>query len=208
MEIIAPGIEQYMEEFYLAKDPVREEMERLAETRHFPIVGPQVGRVLFMLAKAVRAQRIFEMGSGFGYSAYWFAKALPPDGKIYQTEGSQENSDRAKDFFKRGKIDKKAEFLVGDALRLADQVKGDFDIVFIDMNKEQYPEAYRKMKDRVKKGGVLIADNIFWSGEVLKETRDPETRGIKEFTRLLFRDPDYFATILPIRDGVAVGNRL
>lgn len=209
MEIIAPGVERYIEELYWEKDPLREEMERLAEARDFPIVGPQVGRILFMLAKAVKARRIFEMGSGFGYSAYWFAKALPPDGKIYLTEESQQNSKLAQEFFKRSGMEKKAEFLVGDAVKLIDTIQGDFDIVFIDIHKEEYPLAYQKAKSRVKQGGFLLADNMLWFGKVLKEeANDPETQGIREFTHLLFSNPDYFATLLPIRDGLAVGTRL
>ncbi len=208
MDIVDKGIDRYIEElYYYVKDPVREEMERLADARDFPIVGPQVGRLLFMLAKAVKAKRIFEMGSGFGYSAYWFAKSLPADGKIYLTEGSKENSKLAQEFFKRGGIEKKAEFLVGDAKKLIDQVKGDFDIVFIDIHKDEYPAAYRKAKDRVRKGGFLLADNVLWFGRVLEEVDDPETVGIKIFTRLLFDDPHFYSNILPIRDGIAMAYR-
>lgn len=205
MEITAREIERYIEGLPVEQDPVREEMERLGRARNFPIVGPQVGRVLFILAKLVGAKRVFEMGSGFGYSAYWFAWALPAGGKVYQTEGSLQNSKLAREFFKQAGLEKKSEFLVGDGLKLIDQVKGTFDIVFIDINKENYPAAYQKARRRLRKGGLLLADNLLWFGKVLEETDEPETLGIKEFTRLLFRDPDFFATILPIRDGVGVG---
>ena len=208
MEIVAREIDRYIEGLYSSEDPVLEEMEKVGRARNFPIVGPQVGRVLFMLAKLVQAKRIFEMGSGFGYSAYWFAKALPLQGKIYQTETSLENSKWAQQFFKRAGLEKKSEFLVGDGTQLIDKIGGEFDLIFIDIDKENYPRAYRQAKRRLRKGGLLLADNLLWFGQVLEESDDPATLGIKEFTDLLFHDPDYFATLLPIRDGVGVGYRL
>ena len=208
MEIVHEKINQYLEGLYSKEDPVLREMERLGRERNFPIVGPQVGHVLFILTKLLKAQRIFEMGSGFGYSAYWFAKALPAKGKVYQTEGSSENSKLSQEFFKRGGLQKKSEFLVGDGVKLIRETGGEFDIIFIDIDKENYPAAYREAKYHLAKGGLLLADNLLWFGKVLEKNQDPETLGIKEFTRLLFHDPDYFATILPIRDGVGVGYRL
>ena len=148
---------------------------------------------------------MFEMGSGFGYSANWFAKALPPQGKVYQTETAPENSEWAKEFFERGGLAKKSEFLVGDGVQLIDRVGGEFDIIFIDIDKENYPKAYQQAKRHLRKGGLLLVDNLLWFGQVLEESEEPATLGIKEFTNLLFHDPDYFATILPIRDGVGVG---
>jgi len=207
MEIVDREIDRYIEGRFTEPDAVLQEMERLGGVRNFPIVGPQVGRTLFILAKLVRAKRVFEMGSGFGYSAYWFARALPAGGKVHQTETSAENSKLARDFFARGGLQKKAEFLVGDGIKLIDQVSGKFDIIFLDLDKENYPAAYQKAKPRLRKGGLLLADNVLWFGKILEDRDDPETLGIKEFTRLLFRDPDYFATILPIRDGIGVGLR-
>ncbi|MBI4115362.1 MAG: O-methyltransferase [Candidatus Omnitrophica bacterium] len=208
MEIVAKEIDRYIEGLYSKEDPILQEMERLGKVRNFPIVGPQVGRVLFILAKLVNAKRVFEMGSGFGYSAYWFAKALPIRGMVYQTEASPQNSELAKEFFTKAGLHKKTEFLVGDGVKLIDQVKGEFDIIFIDINKLDYPKAFAKAKNRIRKGGLLLTDNLLWSGEVLEDTDDPDTCGIKEFTQLLFNDSAFFATILPIRDGVGVGYKL
>lgn len=208
MEIVAREIDQYIEGLHPQEDSVLQEMERLGDARDFPIVGPQVGRILWLFAKLQKAERVFEMGSGFGYSAYWFAQALPAKGKVYQTETSEKNSELAQDFFKRAGLEKKAEFFVGDGVQLIDGVKGEFDIIFIDISKEDYPKAYPKAKGRLKKGGLLIADNVLWFGRVLEESEDPDTLGIKEFTELLFHDPDFSATILPIRDGVGIGYRL
>lgn len=208
MDIVAREIDRYIEGLYLSEDPVLREMEKLGQARNFPIVGPQVGRALYIFTKLIQAKQIFEMGSGFGYSAYWFAKALPGQGKVYQTETSPENSKLAQEFFKRAGLEKKSEFLVGDGAQLIDKVGGEFDIVFIDIDKENYPRGYKQAKRHLRKGGLLLADNLLWFGQVLEETDDPATLGVKEFTDLLFHDPDYFATVLPIRDGVGVGYRL
>jgi predicted O-methyltransferase YrrM len=208
MEIVARQIDRYIEGLPTDEDPVLQEMERLGKVRNFPIVESQVGRILFILTKLIDAKRIFEMGSGFGYSAYWFAKALPAGGKVTQTETSPENSKLSREFFKQAGLEKKSEFLVGDAVKLIEKVKGPFDIIFIDINKEDYPRAYKQAKRFLKKGGLLLADNLLWFGKVLEESEEPDTLGIKEFTRLLFHDPDFFATILPLRDGVGVGYRL
>jgi len=207
MELIAQAVNDYIEKQYSQPEPVLEEMERLGRKRDFPIVGPQVGRVLSLLARLVDAKRIFEMGSGFGYSAYWFAREFPAGGKIYQTESSEANSKLARDFFKRAGLEKKSEFLVGDGVQLMDETTGPFDIIFIDIDKENYPSAFKQAKPRLRKGGLLIADNLLWFGKVLGNNPDPETSGIKEYTRLLFQDKDFFSTILPIRDGVGVGLR-
>lgn len=202
---VTPKIDRYIDGLLIEKDPVLRQMQKLGTQRDFPIVGPQVGRVLYILAKLIGARRIFEMGSGFGYSAFWFAKALPLGGKVYQTESSEKNSKQAQDFFNRAGLVKKAEFLAGDALELIDQVKGTFDIVFIDMDKESYPVAFKKAKRRIRKGGLILADNVLWFGKVMEKLPDAQTQGILEFTRLLFNDPEFFATLLPIRDGVAMG---
>ncbi len=203
--IVHEAVNEYIEKRYEEKDPVLLEMQAHGENRDFPLIGPQVGRVLFILTKLLKAKRIFEMGSGYGYSAYWFARALEEGGKVYQTETKEANSKKAREFFTRGGLAAKSEFLVGDALQLIDTVPGEFDIVFMDLDKENYPKAFKKVRDRIRPGGLLIADNTLWFGRVIEKDGDPTTEGILEFTKLLFHDKDFYATILPIRDGVAVG---
>ena len=203
--IVNESINAYIEKQYQEDDPVLLEMENYGKERNFPLVGPQVGRLLFILTRVLMAKSVFEMGSGYGYSAYWFAKALPQRGKVYQTENLQKNSKKAREFFEKGGLEEKAEFLVGDALELIDRVPGDFDIIFLELQKEDYTTAFSKAKKRLVPGGLLIADNPLWFGRVLETSQDPETLGIQKFTQLLFTDPGFNATILPIRDGVAIG---
>ncbi len=205
MEIIAATINDYIEHQVAEKDPVLIEMQAYGEKRNFPYVGPQVGRLLLILTKLLGPKKIFEVGSGFGYSAYWFAKALPAGGKVIQTEFEKAHSEKAREFFKRAGLLEKSDFLVGDGLSLLKQTPGGLDIVFLDLEKEKYPEAFRLAKGRLCKGGLLIADNTLWFGRVIEKSKDPATVGIQEFNKLLFSDPEFFSTLVPIRDGLAIG---
>ncbi|HEY6192485.1 MAG TPA: O-methyltransferase [Bacteroidota bacterium] len=204
MDIVNANIAEYLLNVTPDRDEVLEDMEQYALARKFPIVGPLVGRLLFMLAQSTRAARILELGSGFGYSAYWFAKALPGGGRVICTEGSEANAEHANIYFRRGKLSRKITFLVGDALTLIDKVEGQFDIIFNDIDKHQYPRAFRKALPRLRKGGLLISDNVLWSGKVLNQKPDRDTAGILTYNRLIYSSRDLFSTIIPLRDGVSV----
>ncbi len=208
MEIVQPKIEEYLYDILPQRDKVLQEMEAFGKARDFPIVGPLVGRLLYQLTLLTKARLILEMGSGYGYSAYWFAKAVTWDGKVICTEDNPMNKSRAMDYFKRGGVEKKIEFHLGDALKIIDELKGRFDIIFIDIDKEQYPRAFKKALPRLRKGGLLIADNIIWSGQVVEPNPDRATKGILEFTKLLYTSKQLFTTIIPLRDGVSVSIKL
>jgi len=208
MEIVNKRIEEYIQDLYPTKDPVLKEMETLAVRKDFPIVGPAVGRLLYQLARMTNANAIFEMGSGFGYSTYWFAMALSHSGYVYHTDTSAVNSKLAQEYLRKGRQMNKVRFLVGNAVELIESVKDTFDIVFIDIDKENYPTAYEKAKKKLKPGGLLIADNALWWGRVLDKKGDSATEGIKKFNQLMAADKDFFQTLLPIRDGVSVSYKL
>ncbi len=207
MDIIDSAIDDYLTRRSAPGDSILEEMERRAVERNFPIVGPQAGRALCLLARLMKATRVLELGSGYGYSAYWFAKAMGPEGEITLTEYSHENMDVARMYLQRGGFRCGFDYRVGDALRILDSVEGEFDIVFNDVDKHLYPQVFLKGARRVKKGGLLITDNVLWSGKVLDSEPDEATRGILEYTRLIYENSDFFSTILPIRDGVSVSLR-
>lgn len=203
-EIVFPHIEGYLESLETTRDAVLIEMERQAAVRDFPIVGPLVGRTLCLLARSIGARRILELGSGFGYSAYWFARALPEDGELILTEASAKNSAQAREFFQQGGVRCRLRFEVGDALEIIDRLPGEFDIIFNDVDKEQYPAAFYKAIPRVRVGGYFLSDNMLWGGRVVEAATDATTRGILELTRLLFQAPNLYTVILPIRDGVSL----
>ena len=206
--ITSPEIERYIQNLYPVEDPTLSEMTELGEKINFPIVGPLVGRLLYQLAKLIKARTVFEMGSGFGYSAFCFALALPEDGVIHLTDQSQKNSELAKRFFLQGNLAHKARFHVGDALQILTKFNEQFDIVFLDTDKEHYPKALELAKTKVKAGGLLIADNLLWFGQVLENEEDPATEGIRKFNQLLFNDCNFISTLLPIRDGVGVAYKI
>jgi predicted O-methyltransferase YrrM len=207
--ITVESVEDYMRSLLPPRDSVVAEMEDFAEKNRVPIVGPMVGRFLHQLARFVDAERVFEMGSAIGYSTIWFARALKPGGKVYYTDGSQENASRARDYIKRAGVSDRIEILVGNALDLIDQVQGEFDVVFNDVDKDDYPAVYRKAANRVRIGGLFVSDNVLWSGRVADSSvKDKQTEGIRSFNKLLYADDRYYSTIMPIRDGVAVGLRV
>lgn len=204
IELVHPRIEEYLYDLLPEGDSLPQEMERFGESLHFPMVGPLVGRFLFQLALLTKAKNIFEMGSGFGYSAYWFAKAVPEKGRVIFTDTSPELAKTARAFLKKGGLDKKVTFEVGDALHILERYPGPFDIIFMDIDKENYPLAFRKAFPKLRDGGLLIADNVLWFGRVVTGDQDPSTEGIREFTRLIYTTKGLFTTILPLRDGVSV----
>ena len=208
MDIVNPQLVEYLLNVTPERDEILRDMEEHALERNFPIVGPLVGRMLFLLAKTTQAKRILELGSGFGYSAYWFAKAIGKDGEVICTEGNPDNAQRAQAYFSRGKVSNKITFLVGDALKLVEDVEGQFDIIFNDIDKHQYPKAFRKALPRLRKGGLLISDNVLWSGKVLGNKPDADTAGILTYNRLIYSSKDLFTTIIPLRDGVSVSVKL
>ena len=209
MDLVHPDIEKYLYQLLPESDPVLKEMESFGERMEFPLIGPLVGRFLYQLTLLSGTKTIFEMGSGFGYSAYWFAKALPEGGRITLTEGSQELSQKSREYLKRGGLEKKATFEIGDAINILERTPGPFDLVFIDIDKEQYPQAFRKALPKIRKGGILAADNVLWFGKVINSRdRSAETEGIREFTRLIYGSKELVTTILPLRDGVSVSVRI
>jgi predicted O-methyltransferase YrrM len=179
-------------------------MEEYAMAHDFPFVGPLVGQMLGILARSTGATRIFEMGSGFGYSAVQFGQQMPPEGRIICTDGDAANRERAIEYFRAAGLDHKIDFLVGDAIEIVAGQTGLFDIIFMDIDKEQYPRGLEAGWPKLKTGGLFIADNLFWHSRVLGDDARPSTQGMREFTRMIFQMPDAKSTIIPLRDGVSL----
>src|SRR2546426_297680 len=213
MDITHPLIEDYIRGLLARHDePVLLEMEAEGKERGFPIVGRMVGVVLEILARAIGARRVFELGSGYGYSGYWFARGLGPDGELHLTDGDPQNERKARDYLGRAGLWDRVAFHVGDAVTALSETDGDFDIVYCDIDKHGYPGAWRAARDRIRIGGMFICDNTLWSGRVLgdpeiEDSRPEWTAAIMEMNRAVAGDPDYLATIFPIRDGVLVALR-
>lgn len=208
LDIVNPRIEQYLKDVTPDRDLILGEMEAYAKEINFPIVGPLVGRLLFILASSINAKRILELGSGFGYSAYWFAKATGDDAKIICTETKEENAVCAKKMFVRGNIDHKIDFRVSNALDTLVDVQGEFDIIFNDIDKKDYPKALTLSIQKLRKGGLFITDNVLWHGRVLAEKPDEDTAAVLTLNRMLYSMPEIFSAIIPLRDGVSISIKL
>ncbi|NIX14688.1 MAG: O-methyltransferase [Candidatus Dadabacteria bacterium] len=202
--IVNPQIEGYLNDLSPVQDPVLQEMEQLAINMDFPIIGSQVGRFLYQLTKLSGAKKIFELGSGFGYSAYWFSKALDDDGYVICTEHSEDNHKLAENFFKKSEYFNKVRYEKGEALSILDKQEEKFDIILNDIDKEYYPDVVDLASDKLKVGGLLITDNMLWFGRVLSDDKTPSTAGVKKFTELILERKDFMTTIIPLRDGVAI----
>lgn len=201
-------LDTYLHSITPERPPVMREMETFASENHFPIIGPLVGRFLYQMATLKKARHILELGSGFGYSAYWFSLAVKAKGTIVMTDGDKANKRRAFDYFKQAGLVSQFDFKVGDALKIADRLDGPFDIVLNDIDKHEYPDTIDAAARLLKKGGVFITDNTIWSGRVWDKNPDRSTVGVIEFTQRLYQDSRFFTTLLPLRDGIAFAVRV
>ena len=198
-------VEDYLYALLPARDEVLAEMEEEAARRDIPIVGPAVARVFYQLAKISGAKKVFEMGSAIGYSTIWWARAVGKDGRVTYTDSDKKNASQAQGYFERAGVASQVRSLTGDALELLSEQKETFDIIFCDIDKEDYPRALRVALPKLRKGGLFVTDNVLWSGKVAqKSATDARTKAILEFNRLIYQSPELFTTILPLRDGVAV----
>lgn len=204
MNITEPRIMDYLRQVTPPQDQILQEMVARARKRNFPAIGPLVGRVLYAIVAMTGAKRVFEFGSGFGYSLYWMAQAAPEGAQLIGTEYDEDNVKAAADFFKRGGLSDKAQVWHGDALNLFRTLDGTFDIIVIDAEKNQYCEIFEMAAPRLNSGGLIIADNVLWSGRVIEKSDDESTQAIRQFNEMIFADPRFFSVILPIRDGVSI----
>ncbi len=207
--ITSQPVEAYLYGLLPARDEVLSEMESAAAERNIPIVGPAVGRILYQLAVISGAKNIFEMGSAVGYSTIWWARAVGESGRVIYTDGDRKNADEARGYFERAGLAGQITIKVGDALEILSEQKQEFDIIFCDVDKEDYPRAFRVALPKLRAGGLFVTDNVLWSGKVAESNApDASTKAIQEFNRLLYASPGLFTTVLPIRDGLAVAVKI
>jgi len=206
--IIDASVDRYLDDLSAEDDPILRELAEHGRAQAFPYIGPQVGRLLALLTRLVGAREVLELGSGFGYSALWFARALPSGGRVHLTDRSTERLARAREAFGRAGLLDRAVFHEGDALAIFERLPGPFDVVLADLDKSDYPKLPALVKPKLRPGGLLIVDNVLWRGEAAQgEPPSASGRAARELTRLLRTDADYETVILPTRDGVAVARK-
>jgi caffeoyl-CoA O-methyltransferase len=213
VDIVDPSVEDYMRSLLRRYDePVLLEMEAEGKERGFPIIGRLVGVTVELLARSVGAKRVFELGSGFGYSAYWFARAVGPSGEVHGTDGDPANEPKALDYLSRAGLAEPIRWHVGDAVTHLGAAPGEFDVVYNDIDKDGYPAAWMAARERIRVGGLYVCDNVLWSGRVAVQDRDDPrpvyTQAILEHNRMIAEDDRFISSIVPTRDGVFVALRV
>lgn len=196
-------------------DDVLREMEARAEQEGFPTVGPEVGRILALCTRLMGAQSVLELGSGFGYSAYWIARTLSPPGSLILTERDADLLDDARSYFDRGGLTDRAIFEHGDALEIAEDYTDVFDLIVLDHDTVDYVRGFDVARKLVAPGGAIVTDNIAIYGDILTPegllaTLDGEappnqrTRVVADFYEHVGTDPDFETYVLPVGEGLAI----
>ena len=208
--LIAPQVATYLERLVPPRDALTAAMETEAALADFPIIGPACGHLCYLLTRLTGARHVFELGSGYGYSTAWFARAVKENGggTVHHVVWDSALSGRARDYLRSLGLDDYVEFHVGEAVATLHEMPGPFDVIFNDIDKDGYPNALGVIEARLRPGGLLIADNLLWSGKIFDDNdRSPATEGIRLFTQRVSESPDWISSIVPIRDGLLVARR-
>ena len=206
--LVAPEIEAYAQAHSMPESDVvralREETQRTMEYAQM-LVGPLEGAFLKMMTQLVGATRVLEIGMFTGYSALCFAEALPADGRVITCEVNESSAALGRKHFAKSPHGRKIEIRLGTALDTMRELSGPFDVIFIDADKVNYSNYYRRALDLLSPTGVILIDNVLWDGDVLKQPPpDEKTAAIQELNRTVANDPGVTAVLVTIRDGVLV----
>jgi predicted O-methyltransferase YrrM len=205
--LISDEVRRYLDTLVPPRHPELDAMERYAEQTRFPIIGPVVGHLCEQLARMIGARRVFEMGSGFGYSTAFFARAVVANGGglVHHVVWDETLSRRARSHLDALGFSDVVRYHVGEAVETLRAQDGPFDLIFNDIDKHAYPASLPVIEARLRPGGLLIVDNMLWSGRIFDDSdSSPDTTGVRELTRLLTTSPTWITSVIPIRDGVVV----
>lgn len=205
--LLPPKVTDYVTGLVPARHPELVAMEDYAAENNFPIIGPACGYLCYQIARLVGARQVFELGSGYGYSTAWFARAVVENGggRVHHVVWDEELSRRARRHLGALAFDDVVEYHVDEAVATLRATPGPFDVIFNDIEKRDYPGALPVIKEKLRSGGVLIVDNMLWNGRIFSlDDASPDTEGIRQLTRELTGDSDWITTLVPIRDGLMV----
>jgi caffeoyl-CoA O-methyltransferase len=210
MDIIAPEISRYLDDLVPERPAELRRMEQIAESTNFPIIGPASGNLCYLIARLIGARRVFELGSGYGYSTAWFARAVRENGggDVHHVVWDADLSERARKHLETLGYSDLVRFHVAEAVETLRATDGPFDIIFNDIDKAGYPASIDAILPKLRGGGALIIDNLLWSGRILDPNdTSANTEGVRAVTRRIMESDDWIASIVPIRDGVLVAYR-
>jgi caffeoyl-CoA O-methyltransferase len=207
MNFIDPSLEAYVAK-HSEQEP--ELLQKLARETHLKVLQPRMlsgayqGRLLAVLSKLTSPKRILEIGTYTGYSALCLAEGLQADGQIDTIDKDEELTDMQRSYFDASGFGKQIFQHLGNAAEIIPAIEGTFDFVFIDADKEQYPLYFDLIVDRVRSGGLIIADNVLWSGKVMESAVDEATQSLQVFNKKVNDDKRVETVILPVRDGLTL----
>lgn len=201
------AVEQYLYELLPPRDPILVRLEQEAQARNIPIVGPHAGRFLYLLARLARAKRILEIGTAIGYSTIWLARACH-SGRIITIEYNEQKAKEARRNIAEAGLSRRVTVLVGDGMDVIPTLRGRFDFLFLDAEKHQYRALLEVALPKLKRGALIVTDNVLWSGRVVGNDSDATTQAIREFNEYLKKHPFLETVIVPLRDGMALSRRL
>lgn len=204
--ITHPEIEEYLSELLPPRDPLLLRLEHEARERDIPIIGPYAGRFLFLLVRLTRAKRIVEIGTAIGYSTIWLARACP-GGRVVTIEYDAQRAHQARRNIAEAGLSRRVRVLVGDGIDLLPTLRGKFDFLFLDAEKHQYKTLLDLALPKLKKGALIVTDNVLWSGRVAQPNPDETTQAIREFNRYIHTHAALETVIVPLRDGIALSRK-
>jgi predicted O-methyltransferase YrrM len=207
IELISPQVEKYLDGLVPQRPDEVQAMENEAMEKKFPIIGPVCGHLCYLITRMIGARSVFELGSGYGYSTYWFARAVKENGGgvVHHVVWDEELSQKARDHLETLGLNDVVQYHISEAVEALKKSSQQYDLIFNDIDKEAYPDSLPVIKEKLRPGGMLIIDNMLWYGRIFDESDQTEsTTGVREFTRLIASDPHWIISLAPIRDGMII----
>lgn len=208
MKFVAPEIQEYADSMSSAPAGYLDELDRETNEK---VLYPQMlsgrinGRIQSMISHLIRPKFVLEVGTYTGYSALCFAEGLAEGGKVVTLDVNPEIEEIATRYFKEAGMQDKIQLVIGDAMEYIDSIEEEIDLAFLDADKENYPNYFAKILPKLRKGGLILADNVLWSGKVLDPNeKDKETSGLRKFNELVRDEPTVEQVMLPVRDGITL----
>jgi len=201
------SVQEYLTSLVPPREAEMQKMEKYADETDFPIIGAAGGYYCYQIARMINARSVFEMGSGYGYSTAWFAKAVKDNGGgvVHHVVWDEKLSRMAASHLSRLGFEGLIQYHVAEAVETLRQTDGPFDLIFNDIDKEAYPESLPLIKSKLRSGGVLIIDNMLWHGQIFDSNdHQKSTEAIRDFTKTIKADKDWIVSLAPVRDGMII----
>lgn len=203
--LVSSEIEAYIQAHTTAEDEV---LKALNRQTHADILMPQMlsgqvqGTFLKMITQIFQPKRLLEIGTFTGYTAICFAQAMPEDGLVHTIDINEELENIIQKYIKSAGVEKKIILHIGNAIKIIPTLEEEFDMVFIDADKINYSNYYQLVMDKLRSGGIILADNVLWSGKIIDKIKDKDTKALDDFNKLVQNDVRVDNVLISIRDGI------